>query len=107
MNMSKLLIGVLGSLAMIALNAPAADTVDSVNTPPSQIAQQSTGPAPVGAPGSTSQPNPFPSSSAAGGSDSNLTRNEAYFAAMRKCQFLPSPERPDCIDQTKKKFGEM
>jgi hypothetical protein len=102
--MSKLLASALGVLATIGLDVPAADTLD---TPRTQIAQQNTGPAPVGAPGSTSRPNPFPSSSAAGGSGSNLTGNEAYFAAMRKCQALPSPQRPDCINETKKKFGEM
>jgi len=72
-----------------------------------QVAQQSTSSAPVGVPGSTSRPNPFPSSSAAGGSEAELTRNEAYFAAMRKCQTLPSEHRPDCVTETKKKFGEM
>ena len=104
--MSKLLVTVMGSLATIGLGAQAF-AADSIKRPHMQIAQQSTGPAPVGAPGSTSKPNPFPSSSAAGGSDSELTRNEAYFAAMRKCQSLPSNQRPDCVDNTKKKFGEM
>jgi hypothetical protein len=104
--MSRLLVSVLGSLATIGLNGPAA-AVELVAVPRIQIAQQSTGPAPVGAPGSTSSPNPFPSSSASGSAGSNSNRNEAYFAAMRKCQSLPSAKRPDCIDETKKKFGEM
>ena len=104
--MRKLLVGALGSLAAIGLNAPAA-AADTVDMPHAQIAQQSTGPAPVGAPGSTSSPNPFPSSSAAGSAGSNSNRNEAYFASIRKCQTLPSTQRPDCINKTKKKFGEM
>jgi len=102
----RLLVAVLGSFATIGPGG-LADAADPMEMRDTQIAQQSTGPAPVGAPGSTSKPNPFPSSSAAGGSDSELTRNEAYFAAMRKCQSLPSSQRPDCVNETKKKFGEM
>lgn len=101
--MSSSMITVAGLLAMVA----AAAVAEGVGKSGVQIAQQSTSSAPVGVPGSTSKPNPFPSSSAAGGSEAELTRNEAYFAAMRKCQTLPSEQRPDCINETKKKFGEM
>ena len=104
--MSRLSAIVWGSVATFGLNAPAG-AADPVDRPDLLIAQQSTGSAPVGVPGSTSRPNPFPSSSAAGGSESELTRNEAYFAAMRKCQTLPSEQRPACVNETKKKFGEM
>jgi hypothetical protein len=106
--MSTLLATLLVSLATVGLNAPAA-ALDNGDLPYVHIAQRSAGSAgPVAAPGGrVSKPNPFPSSSAAGGSEGNLNRNEEYSAAIRNCEALPRSQRRACINETKKKFGQM
>ena len=109
--MSKLLVTLLLNIVM-GLNAPvaAADNADNMNMQHVQIAEKRAGSAgPIGAPGGTvSKPNAFPSSSTAGGgSDTKPYRNEEYAAAIRSCESLSSSKRRACIDETKKKFGQM
>ena len=106
--MSKLLHTILVSLATIGLNALAA-AADNVDMPHVQIAEKRAGSAgPIAGPGgSISKPSAFPSSSAGGVSHTNPNRNDEYSAAIRNCESLPRSQRRACIDETKKKFGQM
>jgi hypothetical protein len=106
--MSKLLVTLFVSMATIGLNAAAA-AADNVDMPHVQIAEKRAGSAgPIAAPGGNiSKPSAFPSSSAAGVSHSNPNRNEEYSAAIRNCESLPRSQRRACIDETKKRFGQM
>lgn len=65
----------------------------------------------VGAPdprsGSMARTNPFPSSSGTGVSNSKLDRNDEYSAALQDCQSLPASQKPTCIKETNKRFGQM
>ena len=57
--------------------------------------------------GNMARTNPFPSSSGTGASNGKLDRNDDYSAALQDCQTLPASQRPTCIRETNKRFGQM
>lgn len=47
------------------------------------------------------------SAPATGGADQAGRDNEAYVAALKKCESLGADQKQKCIDAAKRKFGQM
>ena len=76
-------------------------TVAADNTTGTQSGTQSGTQQPSAQPG-TSDP-----SQSTGARDSGSTDNEAYLAALKKCESMSAGEKTKCVDAAKKKFGQM
>ena len=55
----------------------------------------------------SAQPGTSDPSQSTGARDSGSTDNEAYLAALKKCESMSTGEKTKCVDAAKKKFGQM
>lgn len=55
----------------------------------------------------TAEPSGTQEQPAPAATDQGKTDNEAYLAALKKCESLGADQRQKCVDAAKRKFGQM
>lgn len=122
--MSRLLITLLGGLAVLGVNASTAAASD-VDEPRMEFDKAGAVVAQTSKAGTTVAPtssivgtggerrigvgktNALPGSTGTDTSGSNVEQSEEYATAIQNCQSLPRRQKTACIDDVNKRFGQM